>query len=108
MRKTPSYTVGLPVPDNVSLGPSYGSLRDLTVSSFNPKAAALERMILSIKLSMYVMKSRGINLLSIFRNTRFATAFSIPCSVAEFVLDSAILSVDMQGNDRTSNIRRLS
>lgn len=50
----------------------------LTVSSCSPKTDALERIVLSIKLSAYVTNKRGISLMSILRSTRLAMAASTP------------------------------
>ena len=44
----------------------------LTVSSINPNTDALDRIVLSIKLSKYVTKRRGRRRLSTLRNTREA------------------------------------
>jgi hypothetical protein len=46
----------------------------LTVSCLIPKTDALDKMVLSIKLSIYVAKSSGMSRLSIFLNTLFAIA----------------------------------
>lgn len=48
----------------------------LTLSSRRPKTAALERMILSMKLNMYVMNKRGMIVRSIFLITRLAKPWS--------------------------------
>lgn len=64
----------------------------LTVSCLIPKTDALDKMVLSIKLSIYVAKSSGMSRLSIFLNTLFAIAWSVPCSAAGVVVSMAIAS----------------
>ena len=46
----------------------------LTLSSRSPKTAALERIVLSMKLSMYVTNKSGMMVRSIFLKTRFSRA----------------------------------
>lgn len=45
-----------------------------TVSLLRPNTDALDRIVLSMKLSMYVMKSKGIKRKSTLRNSRRAIA----------------------------------
>jgi hypothetical protein len=44
-------------------------ISQLTVDSFSPNTAALERIVLSMKLKLYVTKSRGRIQISILRTT---------------------------------------
>lgn len=53
-----------------------------TVSSINPKTDALDKIVLSIKLSIYVKNSSGISRQSILRTIRRmrAASFGVPPS----------------------------
>ena len=63
-----------------------------TVSLANPKTDALDRMVLSIKLNMYVTKSKGIIAKSILRKMRLAEVESMP---ARSVAAASEVSGDM-------------
>ena len=58
----------------------------LTLSSRRPKTAALDRTTFSMKLSMYVTKSSGMIVRSIFLRTRRAASASEPEQVSARVV----------------------
>ena len=101
----PSCTAGQPIPRNDI---SYGSCffgHVLTVSSLNPKTDALDKIVSSMKLNIYVVNNSGINRLSIFLSTDFAMAWSVHCSPSGLVVSMAISS-KKKGGCRESHSRQ--
>jgi hypothetical protein len=83
-----------------------------TVSSRRPKTEAEDRIVLSMKLRLYVMNMRGIRRQSILRKTRFASA---SCSASKWITSGAgceaVISVCLEGsmvrNPGSTKVREL-